>query len=291
MKQTVLAAVLSATVFINTNSASAALLYGTDRLSGDIYLIDTEQETLTLWVKLAAAYLYPAKAPLILVAADSPNGNAFDIDNDRFYFTSFEDPGCPADPLIPPSELYFVDLSAPEVISWAGTLSGHASNGTFYEGELWYIKHGTNELMTVAVDPNGFVAEETIATEIWLTDPNTGIEYEPWLSFGDIEFDSKGVLYVSAAAMNELGERRHVSGTVTLEEGVAQFAEIGEAVYWGQIAFGKDGWMYGHDTTTGDFFIVDTVSGIAFDPMSSDLRLTDLASCARGKPKMAKKPG
>jgi len=282
MKSTCLVGIVMLVILTSTGLTGAAIFYGTERFTGDIYAINTKMGTVERLVELALS------APYILVAGDSPNGNAFDADNNRFYFASFEDPGCPADISVSPSELYFVDLSNPTAIVWAGTLVGHASDAAFYGGQYWYIRHGTNDLAAVNVDSSGYVVGETELYDIWLTDPTTGEEYEPYLAFGDIEFDNEGLLYVTASTRNEVGGTRSVSGTFNIA--AEQFTEIGENAYWVQIAFGEDGWLYGHATGTGDFYRVNTVSGAIMNTVvSGGPQLTDIASENCGVPKKPNK--
>ena len=147
--------ILMLVIFTSTGLTGAAIFYGTERFTGDIYAIDTKAGTIERIVNLALL------APDFPVAGDSPNGNAFDSVNNRFYFASFVDPGCPADYSIDHSELYFVNISDPTYIVWAGTLGGHASDGSFFNGQYWYIRHGTNELVVVNVDEDGYVLDES----------------------------------------------------------------------------------------------------------------------------------
>lgn len=273
--------ILGLTISIVCNSnVCAEILYGTARSgfydTGNIYEIDTDEQITTLLVDINEATLNPSWAPLIQVASDSPNGNAFDIQNNRIYFTSFYDPGQPADTSVPSSQLYFVDLDDPNEIVWSGSLIGHASDGAYYNGQYWYIGHGTNILRTVSFMSDGTINKETIAAVIWMVDPNNGWYYTPSWSFGDIAFDKKGLLYITGSICDELGQYiRSLSGTFDIE--TALFTEIGDNVYWGQIAFGNNGRLYGHDAGTGDFYAINTRDGTTTYEFTGGM-FTDLAA-------------
>ena len=125
----------------STSIASAGLLYGTEINTGDIYSIDTNTKSSTLLVDLSSTSIVPIGSPVVSpLASDSPNGDAYDWKNRRLYFSTFNDPGLPANTSVQTSDLYFVDLSAPSSVTWAGTLSGYVSGATFYNNQYWYSK-------------------------------------------------------------------------------------------------------------------------------------------------------
>jgi len=283
-------------LLLNTFNASAAVLYGTakpgDHQAGHIFKIDTIAHKIEILVDISTTPVIPSGAPeIVLGRGDSPNANAFDAKNNRFFFASFEDPGTPADSSVSSSELYFVVLDDPNVIVWAGSLNWHASDATFYKGKYWYIGHGTNILREVSLKRDGTINNDDEVTVIWLSDPNSGELYSPLWSFGDIAFNSKGLLYLTGSISNELDQpERSLSGTVEIETG--QFTEIGISVYWGQIAFGPDRTLYGHDSDTGDFFTINIADGATTYIFTYDM-FTDLAAPTsdRGFLRGAFKPG
>ncbi|UCG58648.1 MAG: hypothetical protein JSU70_03870 [Phycisphaerales bacterium] len=263
---------------------NAAILYGTARTAsppwdiGDIYKIDTEAKTSTPLVDISAA-LDPDAPPVDPLAADSPNGNALDSELCRFYFTTFTSPGTPANRSGPASQLYYVDLDLDDggsfVVIWAGALKWHASDGAFYDDKYWYIGHGRRSLRAVSFRRDGTIEQDKVVTKIQLPGPKP-----TFLSFGDIEFDGSGTLYLTGAIKNQEDQRvRYVSGTVDIDTG--DFDEIGESpgVYWGQIGFGPDGVLYGHDAGSGEFYTVDTFDGSVTTIFEDkDRTFTDLAS-------------
>ncbi|UCG58647.1 MAG: hypothetical protein JSU70_03865, partial [Phycisphaerales bacterium] len=248
MKRILTATVGLCVILAGVGTTEAAVLYGTARpgsyADGDIYSIDTGAQTSTLLVDLSATPVIPSGSPDIApIAPDSPNGNAFDGKNGRFYFTSFMDPGSPATPTVPPSELYYVDVHDPSAIVWAGTLGGHASDAAFYGERYWYIGHGTNVLRAVTFNPDGSLATDGAVASVLHGEPGS-------LIFGDVAFDSEGLLYLTGAIKNQgTGYKRSVSGTMDTSTGA--FTEIGSSLYWGQIAFGLDDVLYGHGSGTG----------------------------------------
>jgi hypothetical protein len=272
-------------LMVGNSNVCAVILYGTARSGyyddGNIYEIDTKEHKITLLVNINKATLSPSWAPLIPVASDSPNGNAFDTQNNRFYFASFCDPGQPVDISVPSSQLYFVDLDDPNVVVWAGSLIGHASDGTLYDGQYWYIGHGTNILRVVSLKSDGTIDKEKGASVIWMIDPNSGQFYAPLWSFGDIAFDKKGLLYITGSISDEFGRNiRSLSGTYEIEK--AKFTEIGNSIYWGQIAFANDGRLYGHDAETGDFYTINTTDGTTKYEFTEAM-FTDIAAPPPGR--------
>lgn len=257
MKMKTLSTLAIAVVLVGlmASGANAATLYGTEWRTGDIFSIDTNLNTTTLLLDISTAPVSPAISP---IDSSSPNGNAFDAINQRFYFTSFVTPGTPFPPLnVTGSKLYFVDLDdAPGTIVWAGTLQGAAPAGTFYDGKYWYIGHGTDELQEVTLNADGTIASETTAA----VDISAGVGPDTgFLSFGDIAFDCYGRLFLSGLFRNvSNGNVGTLTGTYNLE--TSQFNEFTDKYAW-QIAFGEDENLYGHSTGEGKFYSIDTTTG------------------------------
>jgi hypothetical protein len=281
MKSTCLFSILLLIFLTSTGSTSAAILYGTEKSTGCIYEIDTKDESATPLIDLHEAEIVPSSAPEIRIAGDSPNGNAYDNWNDRFYFASFQDPGCPADPDVVPSNLYFIDLSNPTVVHWAGELKGHASDGAFYFGQYWYIRHGTNKLAVVNLNSDGYIINEYVAEKILFYDRGVGV-YEPYLAFGDIEFNNAGLCYLTGRDTNSKVGTYYISGILNIRNG--RFIEIGNHVYWGQLAFGPYNMiLYSHDAGSGDFSVINPINGKTRYCFTG-YQLTDLASSDRTHP-------
>jgi hypothetical protein len=144
--------------------ANGATLYGTALDNpGLIYEIDSVSLSAGIFLDLYSASVVPGIDP---ISELSPNGIALDPDSQRLYFASFPDPGSPADPGVPTSNLYFIDPLEPTVVHWAGTLAGHASNGTFYEGNYLYIDHGTDFLRKVTLNADGLLISDVVAAGV-----------------------------------------------------------------------------------------------------------------------------
>ncbi len=274
MKRLLIACIGACVVLASGGPVDAGIIYGTAKPgyydTGDIYRIDTALQTAALVVDISATPVAPSGSPAVgPLAGDSPNGNAFDTANKRFYFAGFHDPGSPAGGAVAPSELYYVDMLDTSTIVWAGTLAGHASGAAFHAGKYWYISHGTNSLRSVSLNPDGTIGFDTMHLTVQHSDPG-------FLIFGDIAFDPGGSLYLTGAVKDQnAGFKRYLSGTVEFATGA--FTEIGQSLYWGQIAFGADGALYGHDAGTGGFCTVNIADGTT-SHLFTDGSFTDLAA-------------
>jgi len=278
MKKKILAIVLSTVLALSlglvlatpVSAADPIIIYGTLRdttgtNSGDVYEIDVANYTSTELVDISTISVTPS---IYTDKSASPNGNAFDVANQRFYFASFKDPGTPPSVSVPPSELYFIDLSDLTTIVHAGTLDGHASDGAFYDGSYWYIGHGTEELQEVSLKADGTInTETTAATNI------TG-EEASYLGFGDIEIDCNGVVYISAT-IRESGNS--ISGVLfgTYDPSTSEFTKLGDGFAY-QLAFGPDGTLWGHSAGDGKFYTINTSTGVANEVFTNNM-FTDLA--------------
>ncbi|MFC1602781.1 hypothetical protein ACFL3U_04375 [Pseudomonadota bacterium] len=220
------------TLFAGSISTHAAILLGTENLrqipTTNIYEIDTIACT---------ADLISSKTNSI-GSNWNFNGNAFDPETGRFYFTSFSLSSSI------PSTLFTDNLSGTQ--SKVGVLIGRAANGTFYNGDYYYVAERTDDLYKVSLN-----ADLTISTNMKVCDitGNTAS-----LRFGDIAFDSSGVLFGSASP-----------GSFKVEltsSGCAAYAPL-NANFGEQIAFGEDGILYGHSASSGALYYVDTVTGAA----------------------------
>ncbi|MGB6993400.1 MAG: hypothetical protein WBG00_09260, partial [Thermoanaerobaculia bacterium] len=256
------------------SSSDGAILYGTARDNpGLVYEIDTVAPSTGIVLDLSGVSVDP---PIGLVSELSPNGIALDPAAQRLYFATFLDPGSPADPSVPPSELYFIDLLEPTVVHWAGTLAGHASNGTIFEGKFLYIDHGSDFLREVTLSSDG-----TLASDVVVDDLLTGQNY---LVVDDIAADCAGLIYVSASITDHKGNAKgSLHGTYDPMTGT--LTEFGSG--WGELTFGDDGALYGHDGVTGGFHVIDPVTGVTGAPVLLAVAANDLAAprgCAPPEP-------
>jgi hypothetical protein len=254
--------------------SNGATLYGTARdYPGLVYEIDTVVPSTGVLLDLSLASVDPPIGP---VSALNPNGIALDAAAQRLYFASFSDPGSPAEPTVPPSELYFIELLDPTVVHWAGTLAGHASNGTIFEGKFLYIDHGTNFLREVTLDADGKLVSDVVVDDL-LTGQNL-------LVVDDIAADCAGLVYVSASITDHKGKAKgSLHGTYDPMTGV--LIEFGSG--WGDLAFADDGVLYGHNGVTGGFYVIDPVTGVTGAPVVLADTANDLAAprnCAPPEP-------
>ena len=223
-KYFILIAICLACAFaLGTVAANAAVIYGVKHPPGgqqvQLYKIDLSTNPCTT--------ILVATASDAAIANASYNGNAYDVVNDRYYFSAFNNS---------PKYLYMIsDFSTTPTTSIAGTLSASISNGTFYNGKYYYIGHLTDDLYEVTFDSNGLVASETKIPNILGASNRT-------FYFGDIAYSLNGVLYGSTAVGGSGGTR-----TFFIYDGntYTDFTSTGapEAL---QIAFGDDGVLYGY---------------------------------------------
>jgi len=253
--------------------ADAATLWGTAEDTGIIYSIDTGT-TIATQVGITTD---------VVVAPDkvTPNSNALDIDNQRFYFTTFD---LVSSLVALPSQLYFNDLAGTN--HYAGELAEGTSSGAFHSGKFYYIAHGSDDLRQVTLDADGM-----IVSDIKLLDVTRNKKI--W-GFGDIAIANNGVLYGSSTIRGpapggsvigrELFRYKFSTGEyLTLAEATCENVEgtlVCTGAWWGQIAFADDGQLWGHDTNTGDFFTIDLETGAHSEVLFniSGMILTDLAS-------------
>jgi len=201
------------------------------------------------------------------------NGNAYDIMNDRYYFTQFDNT---------PKTLWMLEnfSTSPTLVN-AGNLSQSVSNGTFYKGAFYYIGHLTDDLNKVTLNPDG-----TILSEVKLVDVSGNTK--SWY-FGDIAYGLDGVLY---------GHVGQGNATINPEfftwDGSAYGSYMGtgapEAL---QIAFGDDGVLYGYAISNNKFYAINTSNGILTEQCTSTVDFSDLAEGVMPiqPPKINIKPG
>lgn len=242
-------------------ASSTVYLYGVQQTTGKVYQIDVANGDATMVVDLTSI----ASGLGIPFSASSPNSNAYDVDENRFYFTSFGGT----------AKLYSVDLDdASPSITLAGTLNGAAASGTItVDGDgkaFYYVENGTDDLKRVALASDGTAGAETKVADL-----AGGAR----MNFGDIAFSRDGLLYISADRNGTPFNGTYDVGTGTLSE----FSGLSPADKF-QISFAQDDTLYLHQTGTGKFFALDE-SGPSLDEVSwsttlgtdeETLTLTDL---------------
>lgn len=260
-------------ILLLTAQAGAATLWGTAEETGIIYRIDTGTLVATPVDDTADVIAVPDKV--------TPNSNALDLDNQRFYFTTFD---LVSSLVAQPSQLYFNDL-ATGTNYFAGELAEGTSSGAFHSGKFYYIAHGSDDLRQVTFDADGMKVNDIKLLDVTRNQKVWG--------FGDIAIANNGVLYGSstirgpapggAVIGRELFRYQFSTGEyLTLAEATCQTVDdtlVCTGAWWGQIAFADDGQLWGHDTNTGSFFTIDLETG-AHSEVLFDLGmiLTDLAA-------------
>ena len=245
---------LVSTFAIGAVAANAQVVYGIKHPpagSETAYIYEINLETCVPTIM--------ADPTLTTIPTASWNGNAYDMVNDRYYFSQFDNY---------PKILWRIDnFSTSPTLSSAGELSASISNGTFYDGKYYYIGHLTDDLYEVTFDANGNVIGETKLADI------SGANNRTW-HFGDIAIGSDGMLYGSAAFPNSGGTREFFTwdGT-TYTPHLSTGAP--EAL---QIAFGDDGVLYGYAISNNKFYAMNTADGTLTEKCTSTIDFSDLAS-------------
>jgi hypothetical protein len=250
-------------VVANTGYCQAfATVYGVERGSGDLYEIDVVGSTATLIADINDPF--PGNV-------NSPNGLAWDPSTGRLYFSANSSENDTD------SDLYFWDGSA--VVS-AGTVPGLVAGATFFEGEYYYVKNATDDLVKVQFNPDGTFA----ALVDVFTDFTANVDS---FRFGDIviypEMDA-WTLYGSSLASNSTS----TPPTFFSISSDGTYTEISTASATRlQLAIGSDGVLYGQSTGTGEFFTIDPATGATTSkgvPTGASDGFTDTASGTRCVP-------
>lgn len=237
-------------------ASEAQVIYGIKHSKGSttagIYKIEYKIET-------DSCVQTPMASPILSQAPTASwNGKAYDLVNDRYYFSQFDNY---------PKMLWMIEnfSTAPKLVE-AGELSASISNGTFYNGKYYYIGHLTDDLYEVTFDTDGTVLTESKLDDI---SNNTKTFY-----FGDIAYSLTGVLYGSTAEGSSGGTR-----TFFIYDGTTYTAFIDtEAPEALQIAFGDDGVLYGYAISNNTFYTIDTSNGSITPKCTSEIDFSDLVS-------------
>jgi sugar lactone lactonase YvrE len=228
------------------------IVYGVQRETGEIWQINPIDGSPTL---VFTAPIPPNRS------SSSPNGLAYDSDNNRLYYTQY--PGT--------AQLYFYDGTIQQS---AGALTGVIACADFYAGKYYYISSATDDLYEVTFDANGFKASDTKIADITSN-------AHSWTFDGDIAISPEGKLY----GFGKCGiHGQYEFFSVDLDG--QNFALIKDNGYTFslQLAFSPDGTLYGHASSgVGYFYTVALDSGVpTLLPLSGKSKLyTDLASGPR----------
>ncbi len=227
-------------------------VYGTQRSTGIVYAIDPYTGTA---VQIFQTTVTPTTV--------SPNGLAYDSINDRYYYTTYQGP----------AKLYFWN-GTQQIFS--GNLPEEIACADFYDGKYYYIDGGsdgaTDDLYEVSFNPDGTILVVTAKGDI-------AGNLHRWTFGGDIAISPDGMIYGwGLCGVDNKYEfftvNRDGSGFSIITQGTYPRSQ--------QLAFGKDGKLYGHDAqiATGPFYEINTTTGaltfLANQPQGNTF--TDLAS-------------
>lgn len=235
---------------------------GATQMPANIYKITTTGIT-----TLVDSDLTPVRG----TATDNFNGNAYDSVNNRFYFSDYGVFGGPY--YMGPSPLYFNDMAGNTVP--AGTLTGGASGGTFFEGAYYYIGERTSTLRRVTFNADGTVLADAIAVaDIFPLNGNV-------LAFGDIDIRDEAGIDVIYGSATELPSGTVVFFSMNLDGTAYTVIKTGALFGAGgtQISFGSDGVLYGVNARSPfSLFSIDTTNGNTTPIATLPVALADLAS-------------
>lgn len=197
----------------------------------------------------------------------SPNALAFDKVNKRLYFTIIGGSN---------STLWFYDFSSKKLVQASETneLKGLVYGASFWNNCFWYIKNGSDDLYAVSLNPDGTV--DNVEKEKYL-----GISGENNynFSFGDFVFDIKdGTVYGSTS---NSGTKAFFTYKIGVSGSFNAITTEKDAINL-QLAFGSDGVLYGHNTSTKKWYVVtpgeSSVQTEEITKTMPNIIFTDLAS-------------
>jgi len=236
----------------NYSCYQTAVLYGIERYTGTVYGVDVL--TGTSWMEFD---IVPPPSTL----SATPNGLAYDVWNDRFYYCNYQ--------TVPDNTLYFWDGDQ----HVAGLLIGDTAAATFYDGKYYYITGPppSDDLYVVEFGINGFMSGSPVKLADIASDAHG------WTFNGDIAIKD-GVIY----GWGWCGiDNEYEFFTYDLDTGDFNVNTVSSSFSL-QIAFGSDGILYGHRSGgAGAFYVVDTTNGdvTMVTPTPSPVNLyTDCAS-------------
>jgi predicted ribosomally synthesized peptide with SipW-like signal peptide len=258
----------------------AGVLFGIE-FDEDLYEIDLDTNTATEIASSVGASV-----------GTSPNGLAYDGDNDRLYYSVHDSSSA--------SELWFYDRgTGNNVNAFAGVsgsrLAGSNPNvsGSWYDGKYWYIPNKTTDLHAVEFNSAGKVTSDTIEKDLV---PSGSRIYR----FGDIAINSRGIVFGSTnGTQGSTAElfRYEIGSSSSYEELYTNDPSAWSGDRGGdptglQLAFDETGTLHGHDAGSGEFFEIDaqnkelTSVGSAGDLTFTDTanRIDDYDPCQRADP-------
>jgi hypothetical protein len=185
-----------------------------------------------------------------------PNGNAYDPQNNRLYYS------------VKPNKLYYYDFAGNQVDATNGnTTPGDVACGSFYNGKYYYIPQNSSNLYQVTLDASsGFI------TSVDNIQTYTGKTF----SFGDVVVSLDGSILYGSSAVNGTGTFWSIKLSDYSYTYISNMAHM-------QLAYGSDGRLYGHDAGNANFYVIDESAGTrtllgVLNTGPSGGKFTDLAS-------------
>ena len=217
------------------------------------------------------------------VAETWPNSLAYDVANNRLYYSNATAFGAPTGDGVPDetAPLYYYDLLA-GTETFSGYLSRHSASGTFAGGELWYVPQNLDDnLRRITFNGDGTIANPDGDGPLYgdeLICPDfTGDTDQTRMRFGDVVFNPiDGLVYGSA----RIGDDARGPGTATffsVNPTTCEYDEIGTGLELSQLTFACDGRLIGFDTSAKEYLLIDPTDGSQEVIGTSSLAINDLA--------------
>ncbi|MBN2558889.1 MAG: hypothetical protein JXB33_09065 [Clostridia bacterium] len=208
-------------------------LYGT-RTSGvkGIYEIDAVAGSINLLKAITGG------------AGDVNNGTgytnalAYDPGSNKLFFTA------PSRVGVSPSPLYAYDITS-DTLEYICDLEGSVVSASFHQGAYYYIAEEANSLMRLDNPSIGGTPVEV----------HSGFGAEDSFTFGDIAISGNAMLYGSTRVAPQMFFSINIGNGSYIKYEGATALDL-------QLAFGSNGLLYGTKHATGQFYTVDTSTGI-----------------------------
>jgi len=229
-----------------------------DQGSGAVYLYGVEQGTGHLYEINVTANGIANKVyetPNRSVSVNWPNGLAFDNRNRRLYYAEDN------------SNLYFYDFHNKEEVL-AGAVIGLPAGATFGNGYYWYIQNSTDNLYKVSFHPNGTIKEVILAAQSFTGGQRT-------FNLGDLSIDIRNSVIYGSSTASSVGGGAFFKIEIIDNNYVYSYIS---SVIGLQLAYGSNGLLYGHSTSTGQWSSIDPTTGQATSLFTGANKFTDLAS-------------
>ena len=220
------------------------MLYGISRpvgsqVGGIVYRLSLDDPSTNAWQLFAIGDVGQIST--------SPNGLAYDFDNQRLYFSVSRNGT---------NSLWFLQLqsdgASSTTVARAGTLFGEASNADFYDGTYWYIPQGSDNLRAVTLDSNGAALHDITHGAVTRNVKAYG--------FGDIAISETGKLWLLWGSSDDK-ELSTYDIARNSQYTVVRHGSPSDMAAFGQIAFASDNVLYNHDSGSGQLSVVDQTTG------------------------------